>query len=463
MREDTIRRTISGDRFTPAALTAKLKATALLESATVTSGRDRYSLILVDRAFMLAQKEERVFLIKDDTVRNLPDPTILEAATTLAQEHAGMETDFPLPAGGVGFFGYEFASVCDSIAFDYASDPHNLYDAQLVFSHLIIVFDHASDLLHIIGLNYSIESIDLEKAVEQVIARLNDLDFTYLAQPVNPRSRMIEVSKGEDRSFLEGVSRIKEHIVNGDLLQGVLSRSRRVHTTMSALDAYRRLRALNPSPYMFYLDFGTFELFGASPEVMVRVRGRQALLRPIAGTRPRGRNAEEDEKLALELLGDPKERAEHLMLIDLARNDLGRVCKVGSVKVTEQMHIEYYSHVMHIVSEVKGELAEGRSGIDAFKASFPAGTVSGAPKIRAMEILQHLESQKRGFYAGAVGYLAPDGELDTCIAIRTALYIDNEIHLQAGAGIVYDSDPRKELEETDHKLAAFVRSLGLEE
>lgn len=463
MREDTIGRTISGDRFTPAALTAKLKAAVLLESATVTSGRDRYSLILVDRAFMLAQKDEQVLLLKDDTTHILPGPTILEAAGELAREHAGMETDFPLPAGGAGFLGYEFAAHCDSITFDYESDQHGLYDAQLIFSHVIIVFDHASDLLHIIGLNYSIESIDLEKAIEKVIDRLNDLDFTYLAQPAPPASQLIEIEKGADQAFLDGVARIKDHILQGDLLQGVLSRSRRVHTTMSALDAYRRLRALNPSPYMFYLDFGKYELFGASPEVMVRVRGRQALLRPIAGTRPRGRNAEEDERLAAELLEDEKERAEHLMLIDLARNDLGRVCKPGSVKVTERMHIEYYSHVMHIVSEVKGELADGLDGIDAFKASFPAGTVSGAPKIRAMEILQGLESQKRGFYAGAVGYLTPEGGLDTCIAIRTALYRDNEIHLQAGAGIVYDSDPLKELQETDHKLAAFVRSLGLEE
>ena len=260
---------------------------------------------------------------------------------------------------------------------------------------------------------------------------------------------------------MAGVKEIREEIIAGNLLQGVLSRRLAVRTDLPALEAYRNLRRTNPSPYMFYLRYDGFELFGASPEVHVRCRQGRAILRPIAGTRRRGADRAEDAALAAELLSDEKELAEHLMLVDLGRNDLGRVCVPGSVEVTELNAIEHYSHVMHIVSQVEGNLFPDRDGIDALRATFPAGTVSGAPKIRAMEVIDRLEAAPRSFYAGVVGYVEPDGSLDTCIAIRCGLKKDGVMVLQAGAGVVFDSSPERELEETDEKLRALVRALGV--
>jgi anthranilate synthase component 1 len=261
---------------------------------------------------------------------------------------------------------------------------------------------------------------------------------------------------------LAGVEAIREEIVAGNLLQAVLARRIRVRTEMPAIEAYRRLRTSNPSPYLFYLDFGGYQLFGSSPEVHVRVKHEEAMIRPIAGTRKRGVDRADDQRLERELLADPKEKAEHLMLVDLARNDIGRVCRPGTVRVTEYMGIERYSHVMHIVSEARGTLDAGRTGIDALRATFPAGTVSGAPKIRAIEVLDNLEPVPRRFYAGLVGYVEPGGDLDTCITIRSAVKRNDELILQAGAGIVYDSTPERELEETREKLAALAFAAGLE-
>jgi anthranilate synthase component 1 len=258
------------------------------------------------------------------------------------------------------------------------------------------------------------------------------------------------------------VRRLKEEITAGNLLQGVLSRRLAVRTSLPALEAYRSLRSLNPSPYLFYLDFDRFQLFGASPEVHVKVKGGKVTLRPIAGTRRRGADEAEEAGLERELLRDEKERAEHLMLVDLARNDLGRVAAPGSVRVTESMAVEKYSHVMHLVSQVEGELAPGRTGLDAVRATFPAGTVSGAPKIQAIQTVDALEPQRRGFYAGLVGYVEPGGGLDTCITIRSAVKLRDRLVLQAGAGVVYDSKPERELQETEEKLAALLRACGLE-
>jgi anthranilate synthase component 1 len=249
--------------------------------------------------------------------------------------------------------------------------------------------------------------------------------------------------------------------VAGNLLQGVLSRRLEVRTRLPALEAYRNLRSVNPSPYLFYLDFDRFQLFGASPEVHVKVKKGTVTVRPIAGTRPRGRDDREELALEKELLADEKERAEHLMLVDLARNDIGRVCRPGSVRVTESMAVERYSHVIHMVSQVQGELTAGRNGIDAVRATFPAGTVSGAPKIRAIETIDALEPFRRGFYAGIVGYVEPGGSLDTCITIRSAVKIGDRLVLQAGAGIVYDSVPEREYEETENKLRALTVAAGL--
>jgi anthranilate synthase component 1 len=261
--------------------------------------------------------------------------------------------------------------------------------------------------------------------------------------------------------FEAGVDRIKQYIVDGDAMQVVLSQRMSVPFAAPPLDLYRALRSLNPSPYMYYLDLGDFHVVGSSPEILVHLEDDVVTVRPIAGTRPRGRDEAEDAALEADLLADPKELAEHLMLIDLGRNDAGRVSEIGSVELTEKMLIERYSHVMHIVSNVTGRVRQGMSAIDVLRATFPAGTVSGAPKIRAMEIIDELEPVKRGVYAGAVGYLAWSGNMDTAIAIRTAVIKDGTLHIQAGAGIVADSVPANEWEETMNKGRAIFRAVAM--
>ncbi|HEY1405141.1 MAG TPA: anthranilate synthase component I family protein, partial [Spirochaetota bacterium] len=263
----------------------------------------------------------------------------------------------------------------------------------------------------------------------------------------------------EKEKFKAGVEKIREYITQGDAIQVVLSQRMSVDCEGDPFYIYRALRSINPSPYMFYLNFDSFVIFGASPEVMVKVENGKALLRPIAGTRPRGANEAEDESLTKDLLSDEKERAEHIMLVDLGRNDLGRVAKPGSVKVTRMMDVELYSHVMHIVSEVTAELPDGVDAIDVVKATFPAGTVSGAPKVRAMEIIEEIEPDRRNHYAGLVGYFSYSGNFDSCIAIRTAAVVDKKLYLHAGAGIVYDSVPEKEYDETIAKARAILEAI----
>jgi anthranilate synthase component 1 len=264
-----------------------------------------------------------------------------------------------------------------------------------------------------------------------------------------------------EAGFLEAVSRAKEHILAGDVMQVQISQRSSRAFTAPPLELYRALRGLNPSPYMFYFDFGDHHVVGASPEILVRLAGDTVTLRPIAGTRPRGHTPQEDAAIAAELLADEKERAEHVMLIDLGRNDVGRVAATASVKVTEKMVVERYSHVMHIVSNVEGRVRPGLDAIDVLRASFPAGTVAGAPKVRAMQIIDELEPVKRGIYSGAVGYLGFNGDMDVAIAIRTAVLKDGRLHAQAAAGIVADSDPRSEWLETQHKARAILKAAEL--
>jgi anthranilate synthase component 1 len=254
------------------------------------------------------------------------------------------------------------------------------------------------------------------------------------------------------------VERAKEYIRAGDIFQVVPSQRFRLPFALPSFALYRSLRRTNPSPFLFHLNLDGFAIVGSSPEILVRLRDGVVTIRPIAGTRPRGKTKAEDDALAAELLDDPKELAEHLMLLDLGRNDVGRVCKSGSVRVTEQMVIERYSHVMHIVSNVEGDLAPQYDAMDALMAGFPAGTVSGAPKIRAMEIIDELEGERRGFYGGAIGYLSVNGDMDTCIALRTALVKDGEIVIQAGGGVVADSDPEAEFQESNNKARALIRA-----
>jgi anthranilate synthase component 1 len=271
------------------------------------------------------------------------------------------------------------------------------------------------------------------------------------------------VSGFTQQGYEDAVLKVKDYIVAGDVMQVVISQRMSIPYSATALSLYRALRCLNPSPYMYYLNLGDFHIVGSSPEILVRLEDDIVTVRPIAGTRPRGATLEQDNALEKELLADPKELAEHLMLIDLGRNDAGRVAKIGSVKLTDKMIIERYSHVMHIVSNVTADLQEGKDAFDVLAATFPAGTVSGAPKIRAMEIIDELEPVKRGVYSGAVGYISWSGNLDTAIAIRTAVIKDEILHIQAGAGIVYDSVPRNEWDETMNKGRAIFRAVSMAE
>jgi anthranilate synthase component 1 len=464
LTRDFIIKTIHGERFTPMSLCKKFSAKVLLESAAFGVGRGRYSILLIKAAFSLFQKGPRFFIERDGRTVQLKTGArdILDVLLYFANQHRDHDVPFPLPAGGAGYLSYEYARHFDDFRLSDKNEPLGLPDALFIFGHLFLVFDHYSDTISILGLNYKEHRIDLEKAVQDVEHRLHDLDFNYL-KPVQKQYECVALvsEKGRER-FLKGVQQVRKEIIKGNLLQGVLSRRLALRTEMPALEAYRRLRSLNPSPYMFYFDYGRFQLFGSSPEVHVKVEDARVTMRPIAGTRKRGNDKEEDRMLEKELLADEKERAEHLMLVDLARNDLGRFCVPGSVEVTEFMSIERYSHVMHIVSQVEGDLYSKTCGIEAVRKTFPAGTVSGAPKIRAFEIIDSLEPERRSFYAGIVGYVEPGGTLDSCITIRSGLKLDDLLVLQAGAGIVYDSIPDREYEETSSKLRALGKSIGVE-
>jgi anthranilate synthase component 1 len=458
---------IPGDKFTPLSLAIKLRARALLESASFHKGRERYSILLLKEAFTLRQSREELLMMIDSGREgwkrmNLDGGDILDVMSGFAGEHADFQPDFPFPAGGIGYLAYEYCRRFDTIRLRERDDPLDLPEACFLFGHLYLIYDHYTERITLVGVNYREHEIDLEKAMRETVARIGDLDFNFLTEP--KASYPAEQLKQEDEreQFLAGVRLLKREIVAGNLLQAVLARRLTIRTDLPALDAYRSLRSLNPSPYLFYLDFDRFQLFGASPEVHVKVKRGKVTIRPLAGTRRRGSGPAEEARLEKELLTDEKERAEHLMLVDLARNDIGRVCRPGSVRVAESMAIEKYSHVMHLVSQVEGELARDKAGIDALRATFPAGTVSGAPKIRAIETLDALEPQRRGFYAGIVGYVEPGGGLDTCITIRSAVKMRDRLVLQAGAGVVYDSVPEREYEETEAKLRALTAAAGLE-
>ncbi len=373
----------------------------------------------------------------------------------------------PRFAGGlVGYFGYDTVRYIEARLRDQSkSDPLATPDILLMVSDEVVVFDNLSGKLQLIV------HVDpgQPEAWERGQARLDEL-LKRLRRPVAIPGALAQARQVGEKDFVSGfteegfkaaVERVKEYIVEGDAMQVVLSQRLSIPYEASALDLYRALRSLNPSPYMFYLDLEDFHIVGSSPEILVRLEDGVITVRPIAGTRPRGRDEAEDAALEQDLLSDPKELAEHLMLIDLGRNDAGRVSRVGSVELTERMVVERYSHVMHIVSNVTGRIREGLSAIDVLRATFPAGTVSGAPKIRAMEIIDELEPVKRGVYAGAVGYLSWSGNMDTAIAIRTAVIRDGTLSIQAGAGIVADSVAENEWAETMNKGRAIFRAVSL--
>ncbi|MBK8284373.1 MAG: anthranilate synthase component I [Ahniella sp.] len=373
-----------------------------------------------------------------------------------------------LPAftgGLVGYFGFEtIAYIEDKLQSPDKPDQLGTDDVLLMLSEEVAVFDNLKGRLYLIVH----ADPDEPQAQSKAERRLDELTFRLRhsgrSYPEVLDPTMLDetdfISGFTREGFLAAVAKCQELIRAGDVFQVVLSQRLSVPFKARPVDVYRALRALNPSPYMYFLDLGRTQIVGSSPEILVRLKDGEVTVRPIAGTRPRGKTPEQDLQFERDLLADPKERAEHLMLIDLGRNDVGRVAEVGSVHVPEQMVIERYSHVMHIVSEVRGKLRAGLSYMDVLKAAFPAGTVSGAPKIRALQVIQELEPVKRNVYSGAVGYLNWWGEADTAIAIRTALIQDGMLHVQAGAGIVYDSDPEKEWEETMNKGRALFRAVA---
>jgi anthranilate synthase component 1 len=373
----------------------------------------------------------------------------------------------PFCGGAVGYVSYDEIRNIEPVG-SRAIDDRQLPDIFFIITDTLVIFDHVRHRLRILANALIEDGANPMDAYDAAIRRINAVHQRLLRpvprcdQTVNSSSVPME-SNFTPEDFEEIVEKAKEYIRAGDIFQVVLSQRFEVPITCDPFDIYRALRAVNPSPYMFYLQFDDLRLAGSSPEILVRVSGDQVQIRPIAGTRPRGATREEDLRLERELLADPKERAEHIMLVDLGRNDCGRVCEFGTVRVDDLMVIERYSHVMHIVSNVTGKLRPGLNSFDVLKAAFPAGTVSGAPKIRAMQIIDELEPVMRGPYAGAVGYLSYDGNLDSCITIRTIVIHGDRAYIQAGAGIVADSDPANEYRETINKASALVRAIELAE
>ena len=461
-RDDLVIKVIPGDNFTPCALAEKLDAKVVLESSSYNLGKARHSLLLIDEAFRVVQDKGEVFIKGENADFDISgfNNNFTDIISAVASQHRALE--FPFPAGGIGYLSFEFAAYCDKIFFSENKTDSEIPEALFIFGHTFVVYDHYTEQIYIVGVNYNGAETDLEKAVSDIEKRINDLNFNYLVQDTNGYKAEVVYETPYD-DFIEMVKEGKKEIEEGNLLQVVLSRKIMIKTDLPPFKAYKRLRMESPSPYMVYLDFDDFQIFGSSPEVHLRVENRTAMIRPIAGTRKRGKNQEEDDFLEKDLLADEKESAEHLMLVDLARNDLGRVCKAGSVKVTDSRSIEKYKNVIHIVSEVEGKLENDTDCLDALKATFPAGTVSGAPKIKAISVIDRLEKEKRGFYAGVIGFLEPGGNLNTCITIRSGMKKDGILTIQAGAGIVYDSVPEKEYIETTDKLASIARIAGLED
>jgi anthranilate synthase component 1 len=433
----------------------------------------RYSIIGLPARTVLRVTGYDVHVLEDgETIERM---TVADPLEFVHQFKARYQVPQDLPqlralprftGGLVGYFGYETVRYIEPRLGEMKKpDAIGAPDIVLMVSEEVIVFDNLAGKMYVIIHIDPTEPRAYERGQErldELVAGLGDMPPRHLSRAGHqPVSEADFVSAFRQQDFEQAVERALEYIRAGDIMQVVLSQRLAVPFTAAPIDLYRALRTLNPSPYMYFVDLGDFQVVGSSPEILVRLDEGEVTVRPIAGTRRRGKDAQEDRAMEQELLADPKERAEHIMLVDLGRNDAGRVAKTGSVKVTDQMVIERYSHVMHIVSNVTGELNDGLDAIDVLRATFPAGTVSGAPKVRAMEIIDELEPTRRGVYAGAVGYLSWSGNMDTAIAIRTAVIKDGTLYIQAGAGIVADSVPRMEWKETMNKARAIFRAVAL--
>ena len=476
----TVRRAIAhtreflADTLTPVAVYQRLGELSpirfLFESVTGGERVSRYSFLGAGPRFIARLWDDRLDVECESGFEGYPSSTVtgfpLEGLRSLLSGVSSEPGEIPFLGGWVGYFGYEMARLIERLPTP-AVDPYGLPLAWLGRFDRLVVFDHVRQ--RIVAVAAEVEGEVDRATAERDLDRLSDLlTSSRQAEGVALRSAASPVGTPRPPSldgagYREAVRRAKEYIAAGDIFQAVLARRWSLARGAPPVSLYRAARSINPSPYMVLLEAPEVALVGSSPEMLVRKVGRRIETRPIAGTRPRHDDPVHDRALAEELLADAKERAEHLMLVDLGRNDLGRVATPGSVRVPTFMEVERYSHVMHIESQVEGELAGGRDALDALLACFPAGTVSGAPKIRAMEIIAELEPERRGPYAGAVGYLSFSGDLDTCITIRTLVVRENEVSVCAGAGVVADSDPAAEERETENKVAALLASVALAE
>ena len=462
------------DLDTPLSIYLKLTSGAgnghysyLLESVQGGERFGRYSIIGLSSPTRIVVRGHEVLVLTGNRIAEREDDTnpLDFIGKYMQRFRAPPAAGMPRFLGGlVGCFGYDTVRYVETrLTRTQRPDEIGTPDIQLLLSEEIAVVDNLSGKLTLIVFAEPGYPGAWQKArarLKELLAKLRTPASIPTEQPARSEPA---VSVFGEAAFKQAVLKAKEYITEGDIMQVVLSQRMTKPFHASPLALYRTLRSLNPSPYMFYFDFEDYHVVGASPEILVRLEGDRVTVRPIAGTRKRGASPEEDQALAADLLADEKERAEHTQLLDLGRNDCGRVAKIGSVKLTENMVIERYSHVMHIVSNVEGRLEKDLDALDVLKATFPAGTVSGAPKVRAMEIIDELEPVKRGIYAGSVGYLGFNGDMDLAIAIRTAVLKDGKLHVQAGAGIVADSNPQSEWEETQNKARAVLRAAELAE
>jgi anthranilate synthase component I len=484
-RSDGIRavpifREVMADLETPVSAYLKIRGSGpafLLESIEGGERLARYSFIGSEPIAVLTMRAGVATLesVGGQKMVTAYDDPLVPLASLVSTRRAPEMPDLPLPrftGGAVGYLSYEAVRAFEPRVPSAPGPGLDLPDGVWMLTDALLVFDHLARTIKAVAHVPLDDELALSEAYERAEARIDEL-ITRLGteQPVMPIGGELSTEPAEARQipntsrerFLEMVETARDYIAAGDIFQVVLSQRVDVASNVHPFTVYRALRTINPSPYMFYLDFVDHQIVGASPELLVRLEGRTVANHPIAGTRPRGATPEEDEALARDLLADHKERAEHVMLVDLGRNDIGRVSAPGTVKVPRFMEIERYSHVMHIVSNVEGEIAEGLTGLDALRACFPAGTVSGAPKIRAMEIIAELETDRRGPYAGAAGYVDFSGGMDTAIALRTMVIKDGIVSMQAGGGIVADSTPKGEHAESLHKMRGPLRAIELAE
>ncbi|WP_208591735.1 anthranilate synthase component I [Gracilibacillus suaedae] len=446
---------LNGDTITPISIFNRVKGKKkfLLESSGSHDEKGRFSFIGFNPYKEIIGSETNT------TVTNYTDgttETVQQKPLEVVKAHIPNE-ELPLSyafySGAIGYIGYDAIRQYEYIG-ELLDDEMDMPDVHMMFYQDVMVFDHMKQKVTIMTVN-----LDGSRDDDQLETNLHQLQDQILTpEPTMPDEELLVSfeSSIEKETFLNMVETAKQHIMDGDIFQVVLSQRMKASFDADPFTFYRRLRVANPSPYMYFIDFDDYIVLGASPESLIKTTGRNVVTNPIAGTRPRGKKATEDQQLATELLADDKELAEHKMLVDLSRNDLGRVCEVGSITIPKYMVIERYQHVMHIVSEVHGELTQDYTGLDALVSTLPAGTVSGAPKIRAMQIINDLEDKKRGVYAGAVGYINMNGDLDLALAIRTMVIKGNQAYVQAGAGIVYDSDPQSEYQETLNKAKSLL-------